>query len=68
MGDQEYKAALARCAKAFAEAERLQTEADATRKPDKVVQSYSVASRVYKGTSALMRTVKLMASHNSNRR
>jgi hypothetical protein len=62
MSDQDYRAALADCAKAFAEAERIRAQADAAKVPKKTSQSYSLASRIYEHTSAIIRAARTRAN------
>jgi|HubBroStandDraft_6_1064221.scaffolds.fasta_scaffold56358_4 hypothetical protein len=61
MSDQDYRSAISTCARAFVEAERKTAEFDATQKRDGAAQGYSLASRAYRSSSAILRTVTLLS-------
>jgi hypothetical protein len=61
MSDQDYRAALSTCAKAFVEAERKRNESDAAQNRDRAPQGYSLASRIYRSSNVVLRTATLIS-------
>jgi hypothetical protein len=62
MSDQDYRVAIANCAKAFVEVERKRAESNAKQERDGALhRGPSLASRVYRSSNAVVRTVTLIS-------